>query len=39
MLRNSLLRHEMSRPLAGLPHEHDLPPLWDPEREGGDHEC
>lgn len=30
---------ELSFPLAGLPHEHDLPPLWDPEREGGDHEC
>ena len=29
---------ELSFPLAGLPHERDLPPLWDPEREGGDHE-
>lgn len=29
---------ELPFPLAGLPHERDLPPLWDPEREGGDHE-
>lgn len=30
---------ELSFPLAGLPHERDLPPLWAPEKEkGGNHE-
>ena len=29
---------ELPFPLAGLPHDRDLPPLWEEKEEGGDHE-